>query len=470
MSLGGKRGAKRPCTACSTGPVCRCQQGQRGRRDLCDYISRDDDDTTCKPTFDQRPLYDAAADLDNVSIEVTTGEGDTLKIELPPTEKVLRVKEEVERELGIATSDACMFCANEAFEKELEEETVGMLREGKGKKVLLSLLVSKADAQQVVPELVAEAQMVLGDGTAGSDDGQLNNPYAVAFVLGRPEWIVTTEFTGHRVKISNILTGALVCKLGELGNGEGQFKHPWGVAVTADSSFVLVVDSDNHRVQVLRLVVNADGSSAELEFDHFIGHGYGGHNSIEDCDVPGAEGQLSDPNGIALLPGNGSQEMVLVVEEGSHRVSQFALDGTFIRIFAGSGNGGSADGELDSPVAIAVLGSSGEVAIADASDDRSVQIFDSAGNFKRQFGSFGSFGVETDGQFQCVTAVVSDDHGNLLILDYTNRLQVFSPTGKHLCTRNDLGLSNGGAQGIAWSAAGGLAVANGSNHQCLFWG
>jgi len=34
-----------------------------------------------------------------------------------------------------------MFCANEAFEKELEEETVGILREGKGKKVLLSLLV-----------------------------------------------------------------------------------------------------------------------------------------------------------------------------------------------------------------------------------------------------------------------------------------------------------------------------------------
>ena len=120
-----------------------------------------------------------------MSTEVTTGEGGTFKIELPPTEKVLRVKEEVERELGIATSDACMFCANEAFEKELEEETVGMLREGKGKKVLLSLLVSKADAQQVVPELVAEAQMVLGDGTAGENDGQLNNPYAVAFVLGR---------------------------------------------------------------------------------------------------------------------------------------------------------------------------------------------------------------------------------------------------------------------------------------------
>ena len=318
---------------------------------------------------------------------------------------------------------------------------------------------------------MTKAQMVLGDGTAGENDGQFNTPYAVAFVLGHPEWIVTTEFTGHRVKISSILTGALVCKRGELGNGEGQFNHPWGVAVTADSSFVLVVDSDNHRVQVLRLVVNADGSSAELEFDHFIGHGYGGHNSIEDCDVPGAEGQLSDPNGIALLPGNGSQEMVLVVEEGSHRVSQFALDGTFIRIFAGTGNGGSANGELDSPVAIAVLGSSGEVAIADVSDDRSVQLFDSGGNYKRQFGNLLMFDSDdVDGQFQyCVTAIASDDHGNLLILDYSNRLQVFSSEGTHLCTRSDLGLSIGGTKGIAWSATGGLAAANGSNHQCLLW-
>ena len=91
-----------------------------------------------------------------------------------------------------------------------------------------------------------------------------------------------------------------------------------------------------------------------------------------------------------------------------------------------------------------------------------MQIYDSRGNYKRQLSRLRRYGVEVDDQFQCVTAIVSDDHDNLLILDHTNRLQVFSPKGKHLCTRNDLGLSNAGAQGIAWSAAGGLAVANGT--------
>jgi hypothetical protein len=40
-------------------------------------------------------------------------------------------------------------------------------------------------------------------------------------------------------------------------------------------------------------------------------------------------------------------------------VSQFALDGTFVGIFAGTGKEGSGDGEFGHPRGIAVLGSSG---------------------------------------------------------------------------------------------------------------
>jgi hypothetical protein len=100
-----------------------------------------------------------------------------------------------------------------------------------------------------------------------------------------------------------------------------------GVAVTSDSSFVIVADFGNHRVQVLRLVVGADGISAHLEFVRFFGNGKGS-----------AEGQLNYPYGVALLQSNGGQqETVLVVELENHRVSQFARDGTFIGIFAGTG-------------------------------------------------------------------------------------------------------------------------------------
>jgi DNA-binding beta-propeller fold protein YncE len=154
-----------------------------------------------------------------------------------------------------------------------------------------------------------------------------------------------------------------------------------------------------------------------------------------------------------LLQSNeGQQETVLVIDEQNHRVSQFALDGTFVGIFAGTGKEGSSDGEFNNPGGITVRGSSGEVAVADCVNHR-VQIFDSEGNYKRQFGTVG----KEDGQFDGPTGLASDAHGNLVVTDYTKRLQVFDHEGKHLCTRSDLGLTISFPKGIAWSAGGVIA-------------
>jgi DNA-binding beta-propeller fold protein YncE len=143
-------------------------------------------------------------------------------------------------------------------------------------------------------------------------------------------------------------------------------------------------------------------------------------------------------------------------------VSQFKLDGTFIRIFAGTSIPGSGDGKFSSPKGITVLGSSGEVAVADTYNHR-VQIFDREGNYKRRLL------FTKNGQFFYPAALASDVHNNLLVLDRTNRLQVFSAEGAHLCTRNDLGLHDSAAKGIAWSGAGELAIANGKGNQALLW-
>jgi DNA-binding beta-propeller fold protein YncE len=366
------------------------------------------------------------------------------------------VKQEVESKLGIRPREAIVFSGNKAHTEKLQdEETLDSLLVGEGAKLELLLLVEQADAQQVVPELAAEPSLVLGDGTDGDGDTQLDCPSNAAFIGAHPDWLVTTEQNGHRIKISNIRTGALVCKFGKRGNGEGQFNYPMGVAVTSDSSFLIVADYMNHRVQVLRLVVDADGISAHLAFVRSLGSGRGG-----------AEGQLKYPIGVALLQSNGGQqETVLVTEQTNHRVSQFALDGTFIGIFAGTGEEGSGDGEFRYLSVITVLGSSGEVAVADRNNHR-VQIFDSEGKYKRQFGTKGK---EADGQLQHPSGLASDAHGNLLVVDSTNRLQVFDPEGKHLCTRSDIGLHEAPGKGIAWSAGGEIAVADGSANKVLVW-
>jgi tripartite motif-containing protein 2/3 len=94
-----------------------------------------------------------------------------------------------------------------------------------------------------------------------------------------------------------------------------------------------------------------------------------------------------------------------------------------------------------------------------------VQIFDSEGNYKRQFGTKG----KEDGQFFLPVGLVSDAYGNLLVVDSTIRLQVFDPKGKHLCTRSDLGLHDHLAKGIAWSTGGEIAVANGYACNVCVW-
>jgi hypothetical protein len=440
--------------------------------------TREDSDHRDERYNAEPPHYDAAADEDDVQVEVTTGEGKTVKMQLPPAATILMVKQEVERAQGIAPRDACIFVHDDAREEKLEdEETLRSLRRAKGVLVSMLLLVELADAQQVVPELAANADMVLGNGEAGYSGEQLNNPFGIAFVPANPDWVVTTEYGGHRVKIINTRTGSLICKLRKeedeeedeeedgyedrhAGSGMGEFNSPWGVAVTSDSSFVIVADYVNHRVQVLQLVVGAGGDSATLQCIRCLGSGEGRGN-----------GELQYPCGVAMLRSDtNAQETVLVAEESNHRVSQFALDGTFIRIFAGTSIPGSGDGEFMGPTALAILGSSGEVAITD-SDNHRIQIFDAKGKYKRQFGIEGK---EHDGHFNYPVGLASDAHGNLLVTDYTTRLQVFSPAGKHLCTRADLGAKAGfrtdRGKAIAWSDAGGLATANGSKHVALLWG
>jgi hypothetical protein len=396
---------------------------------------------------------DTNDDTTNIHLEVTTGEGVTVKLQLPPTATVLIVKQEVESELGIRPREACVFSSNKAHTDKLQdEETLDSLLVGEEAKLELLLLVEQADAQQVVPELSVEPSLVLGDGTRGDGDKQLNQPTGAAFIAAHPDWLITVEQRGHRIKISNIRTGALVCKFGEEDEGEGQLLCPIAVAVTSDSSFVIVADYNYSRVQVLRLVVGADGISAQLEFVRSLGRGRGS-----------AEGQLGAPYGVTLLQSSGGQqETVLVTEADNHRVSQFALDGTFVGIFAGTAEEWRGNGKFYCPQEITVLGSSGEVAVADFGNHR-VQIFDSEGNYKRQFGTEG----KEDSQLHCPSGLASDAHGNLLVVDETNRLQVFDPEGKHLCTRSNLGLKDNAEKGIAWSTGGEIAVAGA--YKVLVW-
>jgi hypothetical protein len=152
-------------------------------------------DRGTKRTREERD--DTNDDDTNIHLEVTTGEGVTVKLQLPPTATVLMVKQEVESELGIRPREAIVFSGNTAHTEKLQdEETLDSLLVGDEVKLKLLLLVEQADAQQVVPELAVEPSLVLGDGTQGNGDMQFNFPAGAAFIAAHPDWLVTTEQFG----------------------------------------------------------------------------------------------------------------------------------------------------------------------------------------------------------------------------------------------------------------------------------
>jgi tripartite motif-containing protein 71 len=241
----------------------------------------------------------------------------------------------------------------------------------------------------------------------------------------------------------------------------GEFHWPWGIAFTSDSTLVFVVESSSGRVQVLRLGVSADGSDATLEHVRFIG-------------TEGKrEGQLSQPRGIALRRverGHLEIETMLVAEFRNDRVSEFDLDGNFVRTF-GAGSG-SEDGKFLGVQDVTVL-PSGEIATVDANNHR-VSVFDADGIFLRKFGG-SAFDLKCDygdGLFEMPCALLSDAYGHICVLD-PGRLQVFTAEGVHLCSRSDLGINdqndNACRGAIAWHPEAGLAVANGVMCSAMVW-
>jgi hypothetical protein len=318
----------------------------------------------------------------------------------------------------------------------------------------LALMVGGMTAEDFVPSMPTTPELTIGTGTRGSGDGEFNQPWGgMAFIPGRRGWLVTTDKVNDRVKIHDTNTsearsgwGALICEFGKHGSGEGEMMGPMDVVVTDDSSFVIVVEQMNHRMQMLRLNIKDD--SASLEFVRFIG-------------ARGSQdGEMVEPVGAALRTDKGGVQTLLVSHIRGHRVQEFALDGTFLRVFAGEGTN-----QLNYPWSLAVL-PNGQVAVLEEGI-HCIQLFDETGEFLRKFGSNGK---DVDGKFNFPCGLTCDANGSLLVTDYgSSRLQVFNSEGEHLCTRDNIGLTKDSFGKIVWDAEGGLAISDAESHCICVW-
>lgn len=199
---------------------------------------------------------------------------------------------------------------------------------------------------------------------------------------------------------------------GQVGTEPGQFNHPRGVAVGPQGN-VYVVDSDNHRVQILDPSGNLLGQwGSNCNLDTQLG--------CEDPDGSGplalGDGQFQEPWGIAV----DAEGRVYVADTWNHRVQVFDAGGTFLTKWGFYGQTATDARYFYGPRDVAV-DAQGRVFVTDTGNKR-VVVFDADGNMLDQWGEEGP----VPGAFAEPVGLDVDDEGNIYVADTWNqRVQVF---------------------------------------------
>ena len=195
-----------------------------------------------------------------------------------------------------------------------------------------------------------EGKKVRSFGPEGTKTGRFKFPCGVA-VTNDGHILVTDNHRLQKVTPQ----GQCVTSVGssEPGSGPLQFNCPRSIAIHPTTCQIYVVDSGNHRIQVI---------NDDFTYSHSFG--------VEGT----APGQLNYPRGVAL----DAAGSVYVADEDNHHIDVFTSDGKYIRQFGGKGSG---DGQLSWPSSVAI-DAHNIVYVADTGNS-CISIFTTDGKFIR---------------------------------------------------------------------------------------
>jgi sugar lactone lactonase YvrE len=253
--------------------------------------------------------------------------------------------------------------------------------------------------------------------------------------------LVVCDSANHCIQVLRYSDGVHVRTIGRAGLDNGQFDYPWGIAFDGAGHIIVSEGSEGNHVKVLRY---SDGAHVRT-----IGRSGSGY------------GEFFHAKGVAV-DGEGN---VAVFDSGNARVSVFRLsDGAYIRTIGrrGRGNGQFAEGNGG-----VTFDSEGNLVVADFGNNRVQVLRYSDGAHVRTIGS-----EEADGgQFWRPTGVAFDAAGHIVVVEQgSHRVQVLRYSdGAHVRTIGSFGSGNGQFNcplgGIAIDSDGRIVVADTHNHR-----
>jgi DNA-binding beta-propeller fold protein YncE len=147
------------------------------------------------------------------------------------------------------------------------------------------------------------------------------------------------------------------------------------------------------------------------------------------------DGDFKTPHGLRIDK-NGN---VWIADMANHLVQKFTPEGKVL-LSLGVKNKADADDRHFNKPADAVVGSEGDIYVADGYGNSRIAKFSSDGKFVKEWGRKG----KADGEFNIPHAVAWDAAGKLYVGDRENaRVQIFDRDGKHEGTWKDIGYPYG---------------------------
>jgi len=299
-------------------------------------------------------------------------------------------------------------------------------------------------------ELANDVCFVDEFGDSGDGEGEFDSPTALVLDTGT-DLLYIVDSGNNRIQIIDVNGNCsgntklgdngnddvcFVDEFGTVGNGDGEFNLPSGLALDTDSDMLYVADTNNNRIQIIDVNGNCDsGDNDYLADDICFVDEFGGRGN--------GEGEFDEPSGLAL---DTDSDMLYVADTDNNQIQIIDVNGNcsgniklgdngnddvcFVDEFGGSG---SDDGDFNSPADLAIDASNDMLYVLDTKNDR-IQIIDVDGSCSGSdeliddvcfIDKFGKLGDE-DGEFEGPLALVLDTSDDLLYVADTenDRIQV----------------------------------------------